>query len=173
MTLPTKAAISICFVSVNSTNNFKNYFRLSRYCPKTLPVLVEPWPMQEAVKVDERKLQEKLWSLQWANDISFSVAPYSKSIIFTYNIEKEFTSFSCHALPPADTAQSELKNYVYIIELLMPPKKENNVNLCSHSYSMSRYSQHCKLQTMGGRRGMQQKPNVDGGELPAKLPRLW
>jgi len=64
MILPTKAAISIRFVSVNFTNNFKNYFRLSRYCPKTLPVLVEPWPMQEAVEVDERKLQEKLWSLQ-------------------------------------------------------------------------------------------------------------
>lgn len=64
MMLPTKAAIGICFVSVNLTNNFKNYFRLSRYFPKTLPVLVEPWPMQEAGKVDERKLQEKLRSLQ-------------------------------------------------------------------------------------------------------------
>lgn len=162
MILPTKAAISIRFVSVNFTNSFKNYFRLSRYCPKTLPVLVEPWPMQEAVEVDERKLQEKLWSLQWAFDISFSVPLHSKSIIFTYNNEKEFTSFSCQVLPPADTAQSELKDYVCIIKLLMPPKKENNVNLCSHSYSLPRYSQHCKLQTMGGRRGMQQKPNVDG-----------
>ena len=60
-----------------------NFFRLQRHVFMALSVLVEAWSMPKASNVDERKLQEELWSLQ-----------YETSIYPSYLVAITFTSFN-------------------------------------------------------------------------------